>query len=275
LYLAQLSVDDPHLALKHYQAAVDILTGQLKGKDRATDGLGQIDDEGELKRNIVRALIGMVELWMDPSYDLCFDPSAETRCEDLLNTALKTDPGNTEALQAFASVRLSQQRPDDAKQFLKQAWSLWKDLDPDDPNVPPIPSRLSLAKLFLELSLFDPALLVLNGVMALDDQEVDAWYLQGWCFFLMTEQTHESNTTIDGLTWQELGRDSRDCLETCQTLHTNQDYPDAPLLEHVKELIAKLDSLGIQPSPDDEGDDENGDEWEDVGSGDDEDVEMS
>ena len=65
-----MNVDDPHLALKHYQAAVDILSGQLKGKDRASDGLGRIDDEGELKRNIVRALIGMVEIWMDPSYDL-------------------------------------------------------------------------------------------------------------------------------------------------------------------------------------------------------------
>lgn len=58
-----------------------------------------------------------------------FDPAAEKTCEDLLNLALQTDPGNTEALQAFASVRMSQQRPDDAKAFLEQAWSQWQDLD--------------------------------------------------------------------------------------------------------------------------------------------------
>lgn len=58
-----------------------------------------------------------------------FDPSADKNCEDLLNQALQTDPGNTEALQALASVRLSQQRPDDAKICLEQAWSQWKDLD--------------------------------------------------------------------------------------------------------------------------------------------------
>lgn len=57
------------------------------------------------------------------------DPAAERTCEDLLNLALQTDPGNTEALQALASVRMSQQRPDDAKVCLEQAWSQWKDLD--------------------------------------------------------------------------------------------------------------------------------------------------
>lgn len=58
-----------------------------------------------------------------------FEPEAEKTCEDLLNLALQTDPNNPEALQALASVRMSQQRPDDAKQCLEQSWSAWKDLD--------------------------------------------------------------------------------------------------------------------------------------------------
>ena len=58
--------------MEHYQAAVDILNGQLKGKERATDPLGTDDDEKELRQSIVRALIGMVEIWMDPSYDLWY-----------------------------------------------------------------------------------------------------------------------------------------------------------------------------------------------------------
>ncbi|KAH9850375.1 hypothetical protein C2E23DRAFT_836255 [Lenzites betulinus] len=274
LYLAQLSDDDPHLALKHYQAAVDILSAQLKGKERAVDTPSTNDDEAEVKRNIVRALIGMVEIWMDPSYDLCFDPAAEKTCEDLLNLALQTDPGNTEALQTFASVRMSQQRPDEAKAYLEQAWSQWKDLDLDDSRLPPIPSRLALVKLFLELGLYTPALLVLQGIMATDDQEVEAWYLEGWCFFMMAEQAQENGGKLDELTWEELARDSRDCLETCQTLHINQEHPDKPLLEHARELIAKLESLGIQPSPEQDGSD--GEGWEDTeGSDEDEDVEMS
>ena len=59
-----------------------------------------------------------------------FDPAAEKTCEDLLNMALQVDSGNSEALQALASVRLSQQRPDEAKQFLEQAWTQWKDFEP-------------------------------------------------------------------------------------------------------------------------------------------------
>jgi hypothetical protein len=86
----------------------------------------------------------------------------------------------------------------------------------DDPRLPPIPTRLALVKLFLELSLFTPALLVIHGVMGADDQEVEAWYLEGWCFFLMSEQAKESGGTMEDLTWEELAKDARDCLETCQ-----------------------------------------------------------
>ena len=73
-------------------------------------------------------------------------------------------------------------------------------------------------KLFLELALYTPALLVLQGVMAADDQEVEAWYLEGWCFFLMAEQAKGNGGKLDELTWEELARDARDCLETCQVV---------------------------------------------------------
>ena len=72
--------------MKHYQAAVDILSGQLKGKERAVDPVNTNDDE-ETRRSIVRALIGMVEIWMDPSYNLwsvsvafCASAKALRRC---------------------------------------------------------------------------------------------------------------------------------------------------------------------------------------------------
>ncbi|TFK27127.1 TPR-like protein [Coprinopsis marcescibilis] len=272
LYLAQLNEEDPRLALQHFQSAVNILLAQLKGKERANDGNGK-EDEAELKQNAVRALIGQVEIWMDPRYDLCFEPEAEKTCEDLLNLAIQTDSDNPEALQALASVRMSQQRPEDAKQILEKAWGIWKDLDIDDPRLPPIPTRLALVKLFLELALYAPALLVLHGVMASDDQDVEAWYLEGWCFYLMAEKAQEDGGSYDGLTWQELAKDSRDCLETCRVLHRNQEHPDVPISEHVEELIAKLAAQGVTPSPIDDGDDDG--EWDDLVSEDgDSDVEM-
>ncbi|KAF8273234.1 hypothetical protein EI94DRAFT_1769314 [Lactarius quietus] len=276
LYLAQLSDNDPQMALKHFSAAVDIMMLQLKGKERATNVTLTNSDEEETKRSIVRALIGQVEIWMDPAYDLCFDPAAESNCEELLKAALQVDPENTEALQSLASVRMSQQRPEEAKGILEKAWSTWQDLEADDPRLPPPASRLNLTKLFLELSLFTPALMVLQGIMASDDEEVEAWYLEGWCFFLMSEQAREQGGKLEELTWEELARDSRDCLETCKMLHVNQEHPDLPIREHVQELISKLEELGVKPSPEGDGQDDDED-WEDCEESDssNSDVEMS
>ena len=129
--------------------------------------------------------------------------------------------------------------------------------------------------------------------MAADDEEVEAWYLEGWCFFLMAEQAHEKGDKLEDMSWEDLGRDSRDCLETCKVvchhtvlqiislsllgmaqLHVNQEHPDRPLLDHVNELITKLEELGIRPSPEEEADDN--DDWEDAeGEDSDSDVEMS
>jgi cytochrome c-type biogenesis protein CcmH/NrfG len=58
-----------------------------------------------------------------------FEEKAEQTCEEILNEALEVDSGNAEALQAFASVRLSQQRSDEAREYLEKAWARWKDLD--------------------------------------------------------------------------------------------------------------------------------------------------
>ena len=71
LYLAQITDDDPKTALAYYQNAIDVQLTQLKGKERATQD--NVNDENELKNNIVRTFVGMVEIWMDPSYDLWYE----------------------------------------------------------------------------------------------------------------------------------------------------------------------------------------------------------
>lgn len=127
--------------------------------------------------------------------------------------------------------------------------------------------------------------------MASDDENVEAWYLEGWCFFLMAEQAKETGAKVEELTWEELARDALDCLEKSQMvffiyflhrwfpwlsvramqLHVDQQYPDEHLLEHTKELIGQLHALGIRPSEQDDdaadpGQDEDG--WEDTSDAD-------
>ena len=89
----------------------------------------------------------------------------------------------------------------------------------DDAQVPAVSARLSLVRLFLELVLYKEALSVLTGIIMTDDQEVEAWYLEGWCFMLMAEDAKEKGIKVEDLSWDELARDARDCLETCK--HVN------------------------------------------------------
>ncbi|KAG9308401.1 TPR-like protein [Chiua virens] len=292
LYLAQLADDDPYAALAHYQSAIDLLQTQLKGKSPSSNSISE-EDDAEIKGNLVRAYLGMVEIWMDPEYDLCVNPAASNTCDSLLSQALKIDPQNLETLQTLASVRLSQEKSEEALLALRTfpPPPTQESTDtPADPqshalfllNALPIQTRITRAKLLLECVAYPDALSLLEGVVAADDTNIEGWYLMGWAWWLLAERRKEGDVSAgvglgeesQQLEWQDMARDARDCLETCQTLHISQEHPDIPLLDHVRELIGTMDALGIQPSPAEE--DENDEEWEEVSDDEeDEDVEMA
>ncbi|CAE6536445.1 unnamed protein product [Rhizoctonia solani] len=276
LYLAQLS-DGPHEALDHYKAAVDLMVGRVNAGITSSE-----DEKSELRKTAAKALVAMIEIWMS---DLCMEPEAESQCDSLLTLAHSTDAGNVEVLQAEASIRLSQSRPEEAQRSALAAWELWRELPPGDTRIPEGDTRLQLAKLMLELGLNGEALEVIAGVVAEDDQDVEAWYLEGWCLWGMAERVkagegldggndakgkEKQEVSDDGLGWEELARDARDCLETCKMLHIGQQHADKPMLAHVGELLAKLDELGIKPTSE-HGDENDNEEWVDE----DDDVEMS
>ncbi len=45
-----------------------------------------------------------------------------------MNEALKVDPNNAETLQLMASFKISQQKPDEALQWLTRSYETWKGL---------------------------------------------------------------------------------------------------------------------------------------------------
>ena len=59
-----------------------------------------------------------------------FEEDAEQKCEEYLNKAMELDFSNPEVYQLLASVRLSQQKHDDAKIALEKSLDLWISLDP-------------------------------------------------------------------------------------------------------------------------------------------------
>jgi len=144
---------------------------------------------------------------------------------------------------------MSQQRPDEARQILEQAWAKWKDLELDDPALPPIPNRLTFVRLFLELELYTPALLVLQGIMATDDQEVEAWYLEGWCLFLMSDRAKGTGDKLNDMSWDELAKDSRDCLEACQVVSLSFLLPPLLQPDQIYDIATRQSRSSRQTSP--------------------------
>ena len=165
------------------------------------------------------------------------DPTASSTCDSLLSLALQIDPQNLEALQTLASVRLSQEKPEEALIALRTFPPPPAQGDATTTADPlshalllldalPIQTRIARAKLLLECGAHPDALSLLEGVLAADDANIEGWYLMGWTWWLLAERKKEGDVAAtvglgeDGreLEWQDMARDARDCLETCQTV---------------------------------------------------------
>ena len=129
--------------MDHYQKAIDILYNQLGNKQSHNTDKVNAEDVQQ-RQTIAKALVAMTEIWLTDLWYVTIEShasererfstlhsmeeDAEKNCESLLNLALQADPQNSEVLQSMASVRMSQQRPDEARTYVEQAWSLWKDV---------------------------------------------------------------------------------------------------------------------------------------------------
>lgn len=157
---------------------------------------------------------------------------AESRCENYVTEALLACPDSPEALQTLASIRISQIRLDDASAALSRSHNIWRDLEADDPQLPPYPLRLTFTRLLIECEMYEEAMEVLERLQEEDDQVVDLWYLGGWCLYQMGLKSKEQEASgtaevtngkmiddgeeDDVETWQESWKSSRDWLHNCE-----------------------------------------------------------
>lgn len=93
LNLAQLN-QDPRQCLEHYQAAVDALVVQLKGKEQdhgadADAGGFHDEEDDEIKIKIIGALAAMVEIWMSDLWYVFGSSGTRMHVYFLLCVALK------------------------------------------------------------------------------------------------------------------------------------------------------------------------------------------
>ncbi|KAJ1927077.1 hypothetical protein IWQ60_003230 [Tieghemiomyces parasiticus] len=284
MYLGQMSTEME--AINYFNQGVAIMKREL-------EQLTAVGDEAAataVRSQMASALCSMAEIYLT---DCCFQPEAESSCEKYLNEALTLAPENADVHQLLASVRLSQQRSDEAKECLLRSIALWSSQGPDSPNYPSYDARIATTKLLLELGLYSDALKLLEALQKEDDQTVDLWYLYGWTYYCMAEekqavlngQDNGASTTGDvedeadddeeGVT--ALLTSAAECLMTAVQIYERIGYDDEGLLAHARELFdiinqrVPLASLQDQEEPDDGGGGDEG--WEDLpSSGDEEDM---
>lgn len=205
----------------HYQKGIQLYLEQVTSNKLSEEELFDI------KRKVSNGFVSLTELYLT---DLCFEDDAENKCESYLSQAIDLDPHNPEVLQALASVRLSQNRKEDAQECLTKSFEMWYN---QEVLPPPHAGRLALARIMIEAELYDTALLVLEHLEKEDDQEVDVWYLYGLVNFLIAKKDVSQPDL-------ELCTEAWGCLAMALNIAEKQQFDDEEVLEHIKELQSEL-----------------------------------
>jgi hypothetical protein len=127
----------------------------------------------------------------------------------------------------------------------------------------------------MEVRMEIQALEVLERLILEDDESIEAWYLGGWCLYLLAEKEKEQPTTNteSGQSPGERRHDSmlasREWLKQSLKLYMKIDYEDERLKDHAIELVQELDKeLGEDMDDDsnsgaDDPDADEDEEWDD------------
>ena len=102
------------------------------------------------------------------------------------------------------------------------------------------------------------ALEVVERLVGEDDESVEAWYLGGWCLWLMGSKQEEEEDSKDK---KALLLSSREWLRNCLKLYGLLDYEDDRLRDHAAELVSGLDKELGDAEIEEEDDDDDDDEW--------------
>ena len=221
LYLAQLVVGADSVAC--YEKAITILnkymTGELKVSEEVHESALNNNNgtptvfqsassstpanEVEIKRQISKAYVGIVEAYMT---DLCDEADAESRCEEAVKLALEVDGESLDALQALASIRISQCRPDEAATIILDVYNKIEpkleyhqnrpilemaqeaaqsgNVGEDALDIPSHAFCITTGKLLMECSDVSPILAqhcvsLMSLLLNQDDEDVEVWLMLG------------------------------------------------------------------------------------------------
>ncbi|CAD1808167.1 hypothetical protein FOB58_001142 [Candida parapsilosis] len=161
-------------------------------------------DVDEYKAWVIKKLnsgiFASIEIWMT---DLCMEPEAESKCNELIDYSLSIDAENPESLSILSSIRISQQRQQEAVEALNKSWELFKlqktKLE-DFANtketkeggsgngedafevgleyVELIQPLVTLSRYAIELEQYDTAIDIASNIQDINDSILDAFYIE-------------------------------------------------------------------------------------------------
>ncbi|KAG8341845.1 hypothetical protein ERJ75_001736100 [Trypanosoma vivax] len=164
LNLAQLCEGEESLG--YYQRAVQVVEREIRSCRKRKE-------RSHLSETLSTIYCAIAELFLT---DLCFCSDAEQQCEEAVRHAMETNVRSVEAHQIQASLRLSQNRPDEALQSLRRAVELTHTLS--EAHQPTYDSKVELARLLMQVSPVDAYRFLLE-VLHLGENNPYIWFLLG------------------------------------------------------------------------------------------------
>lgn len=161
-----------YMSMGQFLTGIDALRCFSKGVEMMSSAMGEGDDD--LRQKLSSGLCSMAELYMT---DLCDDPGAEANCESLLARAIEVASDNVDAHRSLASLRMIQERHDEATASVDRCLELFD----DDDDRALFDSQLEVAKLCIELGRFGDALDLVDRCLCIDDNSAELFVLAALC----------------------------------------------------------------------------------------------
>ncbi|PSK37628.1 hypothetical protein C7M61_003335 [Candidozyma pseudohaemuli] len=209
LYLGQIiggadGIGYVNIALSKLQDQLQKVVDNLGSDDTVLVELAKLypsleDLAGHLIKKLNQGIFAEIEVWMT---DLCMEPEAEEQCDKLISHSLSLDESNPEALSLLASIRISQQKNDEAREALLRSWELFQERkaaleqeakDAHDASleyVELVQPLLGLARFAIELEMYDTAPSIAAAVSEINDNALDAFYYEALSHLLRAKQIY-------------------------------------------------------------------------------------
>lgn len=174
-----------------------------------------------LLKKLNQGIYAQIEIWMT---DLCDEPEAEKKCDELIHSALLLDEANPETLSLLASIRISQQRNDDAKEAIIKSWDLFQvkktrleeaanpgnqteDSDGFEIGleyIELIQPLISLARFAIELELYEIGISVASGIQDINENILEPYYYEALSELFIAKKLYSSSNNIANDDYREL-----------------------------------------------------------------------